>query len=123
MPKEVYKVLVFEALKSILHRHAKHLALITDDENRYHLDTHHRMKNNNKTLSFGAVEIKKNYVSYHLMPVYVNPSLLDSISEPLKRRMQGKSCFNFRSIEPEQNDELASLTESGYQFYVEEGYI
>jgi hypothetical protein len=27
--------------------------------------------------------------------VYLEPSLLDEISDALRKRMQGKSCFNF----------------------------
>src|SRR5688572_14584146 len=48
---------------------------------------------------FGGVRSGKRYVSYYLMPVYVNPSLLDGISPELKRRMQGKSCFNFTTLD------------------------
>jgi hypothetical protein len=35
---------------------------------------------------FGAVRLGKAYVSYHLMPVYALPELLDGISPELKRR-------------------------------------
>ena len=59
---------------------------------------------------FGAVQTKKSYVSYHLMPVYENPSLLDSISDALRRKMQGKSCFNFTSHDPVLFKELEGLT-------------
>lgn len=122
MPKEFDKAEVFEALKPILKACSKNLILVADDEGSYYLDTHHIMKNK-KPLFFGAVQIRKNYVSYHLMPVYVNPSLLDTISEPLRQRMQGKSCFNFRSVEADLFAELAALTQAGYGFYAEEGYI
>lgn len=57
------------------------------------------------------------------MPVYVNPRLLDGISPALRRRMQGKSCFNFRHTDNELFAELARLTRSGYDYYVDEGYI
>ena len=33
------------------------------------------------------------------MPVYMFPDLLDGISPELRRRMQGKSCFNFKKAE------------------------
>lgn len=122
MPKEIDKVAVFAALQPILRGCSKNLTTVTDSEDCYYLETKHIMKNK-KLLFFGAVEIKKNYVSYHLMPVYVNPSLLDSVSEPLKKRMHGKSCFNFARIEPELVDELTSLTEAAYRFYVEQAYI
>jgi hypothetical protein len=57
---------------------------------------------------FGAVQTKKSYVSYHLMPVYEDPSLLDGISDAL--RMQGKSCFNFSAEEPALFRELDRLS-------------
>ena len=46
---------------------------------------------------FGGVQIKKNYVSYHLMPVYAFPDLLDGLSPELKKRMQGKSLLQFQN--------------------------
>ena len=61
-------------------------------------------------LFFGAVRVGKNYVSYYLMPVYVCPDLLDGLSTPLKKRMQGKSCFNFTTIDPGQVKELTVVT-------------
>jgi hypothetical protein len=113
---------VFQALKAIMSSYRDHLDLVTNDEISYFLNTHHIMKNK-KPMFFGAVQIKKNYVSYHLMPVYVDSSLLDNISDPLKKRMQGKSCFNFKSVEKELFSELALLTEAAYQSYVQAGYV
>ena len=46
-------------------------------------------------LYFGGTQIKKNYVSYHLMAVYMNPVLLDGISEKLKETHAGKILFQF----------------------------
>jgi hypothetical protein len=49
------------------------------------------------------------------MPVYYFPDLLHDISPALKRRMQGKSCFNFASIDQLEPTlpELTQLTEWG----------
>lgn len=122
MNQEERFIEVFIALKRVIEPCSARLELVTDSENSYYLDTFHIMKNK-KPLFFGAVQINKNYVSYHLMPVYVNPSLLDSMSDGLRKRMQGKSCFNFKSVEPELFQELADLTVAGYEFYSQEGYI
>ena len=62
---------------------------------------------------FGAVQLRKNYVSYHLMPIYMYPDLLESVSDRLKKRMQGKSCFNFTILDEELVEELAQLTTAG----------
>lgn len=51
------------------------------------------------------------------MQVYVNPKLLDGISPDLKKRMQGKSCFNFKEINKEHLKELTILTKNGFEFY------
>ena len=59
---------------------------------------------------FGAVQLKKNYVSYHLIPVYAVPALADKIPDDLRKRRQGKSCFNFKKIEPELFDAIERLT-------------
>ena len=56
-----------------------------------------------------AVQVKKNYVSFHLMPVYCDPSLLDDVTPELLKRMQGKSCFNFTQADPALFGELRAL--------------
>ena len=72
---------------------------------------------------FGAVRTGKAYVSYHLMAVYAFPDLLDGMSPALKKRMQGKSCFNFREVDEKLFKELARLTERGYKRFRREKLI
>lgn len=55
---------------------------------------------------FGALQVKKSYVSCHLMPLYALPSLNKTVPPELRRRMQGKSCFNFRKVEADLFDAL-----------------
>ena len=113
---------VFAQLKGILSDYAGELSCVKDEPGEFYLDTKHIMKNK-KPLFFGAVKINKTYVSYHLMPVYVFPELLETISPTLKRRMQGKSCFNFKVCDRERFEELAHLTHASYQQYKTAGYI
>lgn len=72
-----------------------------------------RLDKNGKPEWFGAVAIKKTYVSYHLFPLYTDPSLGAGMSDALAKRQQGKSCFNFKTVEPELFAELAALTQKG----------
>ncbi len=74
-------------------------------------------------LWFGEVQNKKSYISDHLMPVYVNPGLPTNISPALKKRMHGKSCFNLGAEDPELFDELAVVTDSGFEDYRQRGYV
>ena len=59
-----------------------------------------------------AVRPGKRYVSFYLMSVYASPDLVASMSSALRRRMQGKSCFNFTTIDEALLEELAALTEA-----------
>lgn len=52
----------------------------------------------------------KNYVSFYLMPVYAQSALQDAISPALRKRMQGKSCFNFVAVDEPLFQELTQLT-------------
>ncbi|SRR5258708_6351238 len=101
--------LVFEQLKFILKPYAKNLTVTADTSTAYSLDGPY-IEKYKKVVFFGAVQIKKNYVSFYLMLVYVFPELLKGISPELKKHMQGKSCFNFKKVEPELFKELTKLT-------------
>lgn len=61
---------------------------------------------------FGAVATKKSYVAFHLFPLYEQPALAEGISPALGKRRQGKSCFNFKAMEPELFEELRGLVGS-----------
>jgi hypothetical protein len=113
---------VFRELKSIMAPYAKTLDAKKDDESELYLDTKHIQKNK-KPLFFGAVQLKKSFVSFHLMPVYLKPELLDGISPELKARMQGKSCFNFTEVDKPLFKQLTTLTKAGLASYKEQGFV
>jgi hypothetical protein len=113
---------VYAALHKILAPYGAKLDIKRDDDIELYIDTRHAQKNG-KPLFFGAVQVRKSYVSFHLMPVYVKPELLASASPGLKARMQGKSCFNFSTVEPAIFKELATLTKAGYASYKEQGFV
>lgn len=100
---------IYEALREILRAHEPGLLVEYDTALGYSLNTPYSEKWK-KQLFFGAATIKKNYVSFYLMPVYMYPDLLDGISPALKARMQGKSCFNFKRPDPALFAELTLLT-------------
>lgn len=107
---------VYSELKKILHKYEKFLKLKTSDEKNYCLDAGYFEKYKQE-MFFGSVTVKKNYVSYHLMPVYVFPELLNDISPELKKRMQGKSCFNFKQVDKKLFKELEALTKKGFEAF------
>jgi hypothetical protein len=67
-----------------------------------------------KPLVFAGVRMGKNYVSYHLMSVYMRKV---EMSAELKKQLQGKACFNFSSVDEKLFGELDELTASGLKDY------
>lgn len=106
----------FEQLKTILSQFELNLSVLHDKADHYYLNTP-TTESNKKNEFFGAVQIKKSYVAFHLMPIYCHPELLDNISQELKTRMQGKSCFNFKEIDNNLLAELNSLTKNAFEKY------
>ncbi|MEP7292565.1 MAG: hypothetical protein ABI835_12340 [Chloroflexota bacterium] len=113
---------IFARLKPILQDYQAQLNVKTDEPGNYYLNTPFS-ETYQKYIFFGAVQIRKNYVSFHLMPVYWYPDLLDGISPELKKRMQGKSCFNFTSINEDVLAELAELTRRSAERFKENQFI
>ena len=106
--------IVFEQLRSILKPHEKNLTVTADTPTAYSLNGPYSEKYK-QALFFGSAQVKKNYVSFYLMPVYMFPELLKEMTPELKKRMQGKSCFNFKRVEPDLFNELAGLTLKGIE--------
>ncbi len=119
MPAQNEFQAVFNQLKSILEPYAKKLKVKANTSDHYYLDGPYSEKWK-KELFFASTQIKKSYVSFYLMPVYMYPELLKGISPELKKRMQGKSCFNFKKVEPGLFSELAALTKKGAEKFNKE---
>jgi hypothetical protein len=113
---------VFQALKEIFKPYAKKMDVAYDTDNYYFLNTRYIMKNK-QPLSFGGVKTGKNYVSFYLMSVYACPDLLKGMSPELKKRMQGKSCFNFTEVDEKLFKDLAKLTKAGAAKFSDVKYI
>ena len=102
----------FYGLKMVFAKYEKHLRVTADTREKYYLETR-SPSYNGKPLFFGAVLRGRVYVSFHLMPLYWEPSLTNGISANLKKRMQGKACFNFTTIDQECFAELGRMAAAG----------
>jgi len=114
---------VHETLKSILRKYEKGRLKGTDTPGKYTLVGPPTEQTRGRSMWFGAVMTQKNYVSYHLMPVYGCGELVEGLSPALKKRMQGKACFNFTTVDAPLFKELAALTGRGYKRFKELKYI
>lgn len=103
----------FAKLRGILKTYEGRLVVQADTPEEYQLASPTMTDRIGRPLFVAAVQIKKRYVSYHLMPVYAMPALAKTLSPQLKKRMQGKSCFNFTTVDLAQIEELTALTREG----------
>ena len=113
---------VFNELKSIFKPYGKKMEVASDTDFYYMLNTRYIMKNK-QPLCFGGVRLGKGYVSFYLMPAYACPDLLRAMSPELKKRMQGKSCFNFKEVDKKLFSELKTLTKAGAAKFTDQKFI
>jgi len=107
---------IFGALKPVMAEQEGRLAVQKDTSSEYSLVTKGPSpfpQHKGQPMWFGAVKLGKAYVSFHLMPLYMSPTLEKQISPALKKRMQGKTCFNFKAVPDEKLlMDLKKLTEA-----------
>jgi hypothetical protein len=113
---------VFERLKKIFAPYESKMNIGQNSDNMYLLNTRYFLKKN-YPLMFGGVRLGKQYVSYYLMSIYTSPGAATAISPQLKKRMQGKSCFNFTTIDEPLFKELAKLTKAGAKRFSDERVV
>ena len=113
---------VFTALCALLQPYEGRLALRTPNPQYYYLESREPTYRG-RPMFFAAVRAGNNYVSFHLMPVYGCCELLDGVSADLKKRMQGKACFNFTTVDEGLFAELDRLTQAGYDKFKSLKYL
>jgi hypothetical protein len=63
------------------------------------------------------IAIRRRYVAYTLVPVYLLPELMDGASDDLRRRFNGKGIFRFTSVDESLMTELQALTKRSVHAY------
>jgi hypothetical protein len=66
---------------------------------------------------FAGVRVAPKHVAFHLMPVYTYPHLLDGLSPTLRKRLKGKTTFDFTAIDETLFLELDRLTAQSFDAY------
>jgi hypothetical protein len=122
MPDEAHVTAVFDRLAAIFAPYRSTLIAKADEPGNLYLETPPSTAYPSG-LFFGAVKTGKRYASVYLMPVYVHPNLLEGISPGLRKRMQGKSCFNFTRQDDALLGELETLTTAGFARFQDDGLI
>src|SRR5256885_6557243 len=109
----------FAALKPVLMKHARRLTVKADTPVEYTVVSKSASpfpQHKGQPLYFASVRVGKAYVSFHLVPLYMDPALTKRMSPSLKKRMQGKACFNFKvDPQPEALADLKRLAEAAIE--------
>jgi len=108
--------LLFQQLKSLLSKYESHFEIVHDKADYYYVNTK-KLDEKGKAIFFAMIKTSKSKVAFHLMPIYCEPKLIESISPKLKKKMQGKSCFNFTQTDQELQQELGLLVDSGFESF------
>jgi hypothetical protein len=108
----------FHSLRAMLAEFAPLFDVATDTAARYTLVTRGHVWRGGP-MFFAEVRAGKVYASFHIMALYLEPSL-EAVSPQLARRKQGKTCFNFnKTVPPDLLDELREVTRRGIQLYTD----
>src|SRR5229473_5294039 len=103
----------FQQLRAILAPYTrKKMRVVQDTPEYYYIETEFPVYRG-KPVMFAAVRVGKSYVSYHLLPLYMNPAMQATLSPELKKRKQGKACLNFTRPDKLLFAELSKLTADG----------
>ena len=113
---------LFSALRAMLLPHRSSLSVVHDDPEHFYANCA-RSDAKGKAQFFCAIKVSGRKHLFHFMPVYDFPELIDTISPALKKCMQGKSCFNFDTIEPPLMTELSGLVKQGANRYKAAGKL
>jgi hypothetical protein len=112
----------FDQLRDLLLPYRGSLQITHDEAGHFYANSG-RVDGKGKPLFFGAVKSSGKKTLLHFMPIYDFPELLTETSPELKKHMQGKSCFNFTTLEPATIAELKSLVQRGEAKYREAGKL
>jgi hypothetical protein len=112
---------VFDELRAILKPLSKGMVVVHDTDDHFHVDTT-KPAPNGKPMFFAATRVMSGKVSVYLMPVYTAPALLQGISPELKKRTQGMSCFNFKTVDKALFKEFGALAKAGLAQFKKDGW-
>jgi hypothetical protein len=112
----------FAALREIMRKHADGMIVLADTPVDFTLASP-ATGPNKKPLWFGAVLLKKSAVTYHLMPLYMNPKLQGVVPAELLARKQGKACFNFQRPDAALFAQLGELTRLARETWQRNGFL
>ena len=90
---------VFVSLKAILRPYAsQHGFIPSESDERFAIASATKTDRIGRPLFIAAVEVNKRYISYHLMPIYMNPALLADASPGIHSAPSQREDYSMRHL-------------------------
>jgi hypothetical protein len=112
----------FGVLKGLLAQYAPSFHTSQDTPTSYTLDGAFNPEFK-RPMAFAGVHIRRAFVAFVLVPIYSHPELLSGISDPLRKRLQGRTAFTFVHPDRELLVELSQLVDHGFDLYERLGWV
>ncbi|MEO5594759.1 MAG: hypothetical protein ABIR15_03775 [Chitinophagaceae bacterium] len=116
---------IFTRIKKQLAPYGKKMDVRVDKDSVYHLYIIKDIElagRKYKECYFGGVLIQKTMVAFYFFPIYSHPTNF-VISAPIKKNLKGKSCFNFKKLDDDQEKAIGQLLKEGADLYKKEGIL
>jgi hypothetical protein len=110
---------IFTRIKKLMLPYGKKMDIRVDKDDNYQLYILKEIElagRKYKECYFGGTVIKKTMVAFYFFPIYTHPKEF-SIPAPIKKNLKGKSCFNFKKLDDEQEKAIAQLLKEGLDLY------
>jgi hypothetical protein len=76
-----------------------------------------------KEVFFASIVIRKTYVGFYYMPIYIDVGLSNVFKPELLKLLKGKSCFYIRDLSPDIASQIEEALKIGYELYKERGWV
>jgi len=113
---------LFRSLKNLLVSVMEGMEVAVDEPCLFQVNTG-QLDHKGRPVLFAMVKTGKKEVSFHLMPLYCHPELVETLSPELKKKMRGKTCFHFRKLNKELSDDLEKLVQHSLHILRQKGEI
>lgn len=111
----------FAALKSVLAAHSRGLQVTKDGAQGYEVSIPGPIELAGRKLPnlfFAAVKEGKNDTALHFFPIYSHPQRFADMPPKLRKKLTGKSCFHFKSTDPELLEAIGDMLAQGREIYL-----
>lgn len=114
-------------MKILLEKNAKQMVSKVHTESRFDLWSEKDVIFAGKKRSevyFAEASIKKDYVGFYFMPIYIDlEELKKQLGPELLKLPKGKSCFHVKHLDEKLTAQIEDALKIGYEMYKQKGWV